>query len=155
MKHTELIYARHNRGILAPKIDPSHIGFCELTVVFDGTLEYTVDGTVLRLTAGDMLYIPKGSFRSRSVSKEAADYISFNFTSEEVIDLPMKMEKAIGNDILLLIAAKCQKLSCCIIGFRMNTGIIHNLLTLRHTQEAGTLLKCLRSQFRNLLQLTA
>jgi len=105
MKHTELIYARHNRGILAPKIDPSHIGFCELTVVFDGTLEYTVDGTVLRLTAGDMLYISKGSFRSRSVSKEAADYISFNFLTTEEIGLPRVLRGAVCGEIVLLTAA--------------------------------------------------
>jgi hypothetical protein len=105
MKQSEIIYVRHNRGIIAPKISPTHIGFCELTIVFDGALEYTVGDTLHRLTAGDVLFLPQGSLRARSVLKETADYISFNFLSSEEVRLPCVLKGAVSSEILLLVAA--------------------------------------------------
>ena len=57
--------------------------------------------------------------------------------------------------ILPGITAQRKQFFRCIIGFRMDTGIIKNLLALRHTQEACTLLVSLGSQLGNLFQLTS
>lgn len=81
------------------------IRFYELTLLLRGSLKYTGNGKPLDMKEGDIICLPPDTIRTREEGEEKSDYISFNFTSEEVIDLPMKMEKAIGNDILLLIAA--------------------------------------------------
>lgn len=100
-----LTYARHNTDVITNKIPPMTIRFYELTLLLRGSLKYTGNGKPLDMKEGDIICLPPDTIRTREEGEEKSDYISFNFTSEEVIDLPMKMEKAIGNDILLLIAA--------------------------------------------------
>ena len=105
MNNINLTYVRHNTDAVTNKIPPSTIRFYELTLLLRGTLHYTANGKRLDMVEGDVICLPPDTLRTREEGEEKSDYISFNFTSEEAVELPLKMEKAIGNDILLLIAA--------------------------------------------------
>lgn len=59
---------------------PAHrLKYWDLTLVFKGTLEYTVDGTSYTVGPNDVILIPAGSVRQRP-GGYAAKYVSFNFT---------------------------------------------------------------------------
>lgn len=100
-----LTYVRHNVDAATNKIPPSNIRFYELTLLLRGRLSYTENGRPLELVQGDVICLPPDTLRTREEGSEKSDYVSFNFTTDEDIGLPVKMEKVIGNDILLLIAA--------------------------------------------------
>ena len=76
----------------------NQINFHELTVVLDGVLEYTVNGTNYPVEKGDIIYIKKGDIRQRKPIKNA-DYISLNFYAEESFEFPVVF-KAGTSDIL-------------------------------------------------------
>lgn len=105
MNELDLVYVRHNADVITNKISPSNIRFYELTLLLRGSLHYTANGVRLDMVQGDIICLPPDTLRTREEGKEKSDYISFNFMSEEAIELPLKMEKVIGNDILLLVAA--------------------------------------------------
>ena len=105
MNKLDLQYVRHNTGTKSTKIPPSNIRFYELTLLLHGELNYVADGTRLEMKSGDVICLPPDTLRTREAGGEKSDYISFNFTSQEAIDLPLKLDGAVGNDVLLLVAA--------------------------------------------------
>lgn len=105
MSDLSLFYVRHNHGAPAPIIHESVIGYCDLTVVLEGTLQYRIDGTPLSLSAGDVLLLGKGTLRAREAGTERVDYISFNFYTETPPSLPTVMRGAARSEIKLIIAA--------------------------------------------------
>jgi AraC-like DNA-binding protein len=105
MNDINLTYVRHNTDAIANKIPPNTIWFYELTLLLRGKLSYTGNGKTLDMEQGDVICLPPDTLRTREDGEDKSDYISFNFTSDTPVDLPVKMEKAVGNDILLIIAA--------------------------------------------------
>ena len=105
MKALDLIYVRHNNETPASRITASVIRYYELTLLLRGSLVYTANGEKISLKQGDVIFLTPGTIRAREKGSERSDYVSFNFTSEDEIILPTKLEKAIGNELLFLTAA--------------------------------------------------
>ena len=105
MKIVNLVYVRHNMGGKAPRINPKPIAYCDLTVVINGELEYTVNGKKIFLESGDVICIPEGAIRERRKSEEDVDYVSFNFICDREVNLPLHLKNGVHSDVLLLIAA--------------------------------------------------
>ena len=110
MNKLDLQYVRHNTGTKSTKIPPSNIRYYELTLLLHGELCYTADGTRIDMKSGDVICLPPDTLRARESGGEKSDYISFNFTSQDPIELPLKLEGAVANDVLLLVAA-CDEIS--------------------------------------------
>lgn len=105
MKTLDLTYSRHNVNS-PPLASSTHkLNSNDLTLVIKGTLEYTVDGKKYILKDGDMIFIPVGSICSRASTLDNVDYISFNFTTDNEIHLPIYCEDAIHTEIFILISA--------------------------------------------------
>lgn len=105
MNDMNLIYVRHRVGEIAPGISQKPIPYYDLTMVIKGELDYVIDGEKIHLESGDLIFIPDGATRARLESREAADYISFNFTCDREIKLPLHLKNAVHSDALLLVAA--------------------------------------------------
>ena len=105
MNNVNLVYVRHRVGEIAPRIAPKPIPYFDLTMVIKGELDYVIDGERLHLESGDLIFIPEGAVRERLECKELVDYVSFNFTSDREIRLPLHLKNAVHSDALLLIAA--------------------------------------------------
>ena len=86
-------------------INPKPIAYCDLTVVINGELEYNVNGKKVCLESGDVICIPEGAVRERKESEGEVDYVSFNFTCDREIRLPLQLKNAVHSDVLLLVAA--------------------------------------------------
>lgn len=76
----------------------------ELTIVFKGRLDYAVNGVAVPLEKGDIIFIKKDSLRQRKPVCDA-DYISFNFNTEEPLDLPIFMKDAVSDVVDNLLQA--------------------------------------------------
>lgn len=105
MKQLNLIYVRHNLHRRATQIAEAPIPFNDITVLIKGTLDYTVNGKRVTLNGGDVIFMPEGVIRSRAESPDNADYISFNFTSEDTPTLPLVLRDAVRGELRLLVAA--------------------------------------------------
>ena len=109
----KLIYVRHRKGEPSVQILKKEIPFCELTIVFKGTIEYRVNGERVTLRDGDAVFIPQGSVRERDLCRDDVDYISFNFSVDEELSLPIFLPNILTRDIrlLLIISMRLFKLS--------------------------------------------
>lgn len=81
------IFYRHNKSGTAPAVEKSVISFFDLTFVLSGSLFYYINGERIDIRANEGILIPLGALRERESS--AAEYISFNFTETEVLDIPL------------------------------------------------------------------
>ncbi len=105
MKSLNLLYSRHNVDRPCGELKLTRIPYCDLTVVFKGALEYTVDGKSVTVNGGDMIFMPEGTSRERKQSAGNVDYISFNFVSESKIELPVFVGGAVHSEIILVVGA--------------------------------------------------
>lgn len=104
---TDLFFYRHNKHQQrVQSMQPNKIHFCELTICLDGKLDYFVDNVSVPLRAGDIVFIADGQMRSRMGYDEYADYVSFNFRTDEPICLSAHQKKVVDKEIRLL-------LMCC------------------------------------------
>ena len=105
MKNLNLTLARHNINT-PPRYSSLHqINFNDLTLVLKGSLEYTVNGKIYTLCDGDMIFMPPGTTYIRKNSTDNVDYISFNFHTDDKIQLPMFLKNAVHSETLMLISA--------------------------------------------------
>ena len=109
MNELNLIYVRHNRYGIAPRISPREIPYHELTLLLDGGMEYRINGEAVPLRSGDLILVRKGELRERVANMDRVDYISFNFDCEDTYGLPRYIQKGVGREIQHLIAA-CDEL---------------------------------------------
>ena len=100
----ELFYYRHSANRAHSGITPKAIGFFEITAVFDGCLEYTVDGKECPVSKGDIIFIKKGSVRARRPFA-SANYVSLNFYADTVSDFPVLMSGAVSDTVYALLLA--------------------------------------------------
>jgi len=105
MRNIELRYGRHHFDKLAGKISSAVIPYYDLTLVLRGSLEYIINGEKVLLGSGDVICMPPGTMRERVAGRVRSDYVSFNFTSSEPVSIPLKTEKAVAKDVVLLISA--------------------------------------------------
>ncbi|MBR2964998.1 MAG: helix-turn-helix transcriptional regulator [Clostridia bacterium] len=70
-------------------ISPERIDYYDMTLVFKGRLIYTANGQRLTVEAGDVILLPPSTLRTRLPLSEPVHYVSFNFNSDEKIDLQM------------------------------------------------------------------
>ncbi len=105
MRTLDLLYFNHNRTKPAGFIHKRHIPYNELTVVIKGRLDYTIGGARVSISDGEAIFIPSGTERGREANSEVADYVSFNFTTDEDIELPLLISGATVSDALLIITA--------------------------------------------------
>ena len=105
MKALELIYIRHNRNTPAYCIPKKQISYFDLTLVLKGTVTYCIDSQSITLNDGDAILIPPGALRERIESEGNVDYISFNFKTDEKLELPVFISNAVSGDVRLLIAS--------------------------------------------------
>ena len=102
MKNLNLIHSRHNVNAPPRKSSLSKINFNDLTLVIKGTLEYTINDRKYIACDGDMIFMPAGTAYVRKNSPDNADYISFNFTTEDEIHLPIFSKDVIHTEMLCL-----------------------------------------------------
>ena len=100
----EVVYYRHNRGLAPFAIKRQTFAVCELTLVEKGELLYRIDGAPFRVAAGDAVFVMPGSTRERPAG-EAADYVSFNFQTAHLPELPTLLPGVLGETERALIAA--------------------------------------------------
>jgi YesN/AraC family two-component response regulator len=105
MRNLKLIYSRHNFTSPAQAITPQIAPYCELTLVLRGRLEYVVDGRQISLDEGDAVFIKTGQTRARKKHDTLGDYVSFNFETQDSINLPTLIKSAVHSEEHLLIAA--------------------------------------------------
>ena len=67
-------------------------------------MHYTVNGVAVPLEKGDIIFIKQDSIRQRA-SVSDANYISFNFKTEDPLDLPVFMKDAVSDVVYHLLQA--------------------------------------------------
>jgi AraC-like DNA-binding protein len=100
----ELLYYRHNLKSSQSAIAPHYINFDEITAVFEGTLVYTINGVEYNVNAGDIIYIRKGSSRSRKPI-DKANYVSLNFSPIENYSFPILFEGGLSEILRLFLTS--------------------------------------------------
>ena len=100
-----LNYFRYHNEKRVEAIAPNVISYYDLTLVLKGTLEYRINNKRVTVGENDVLLLPPGTKRERERTEGETTYVSFNFLSEEGIDLPLLMEDAVGKDIRMMIYA--------------------------------------------------
>lgn len=101
----KVIYYRHNRA-MPPIVLPRQVmAICELTFVEKGSLFYRVDGNPVQVNAGDAVFVMAGSTRERPAVGGPVDYVSFNFRTAHLPELPPLLPAVLGETEKALIAA--------------------------------------------------
>lgn len=100
----KLFYYRHNIKQTQIPITLQNINFFELTVVFDGKLEYIVNGTPYCVCGGDIIFLKNGCYRQRKASS-GVDYISINFFSEDTFDYPTLFQDGVSEIVRPILQA--------------------------------------------------
>lgn len=106
-----LIYYRHNKYRTACKIAPNTINFYEVTLVFKGVLNYSIDGVRVEADSGDMIFLKKGCLREREQSVNSVDYVSFNITSTQGLDMPALIKNVADNNEIKIMVAACNEIT--------------------------------------------
>jgi YesN/AraC family two-component response regulator len=99
----KLLYYRHNLKHSHEIIQPHKITFNEITIVLDGVLYYKVNGKPITLNKGDVIFIGQGNTRYREPCFQT-NYVSINFKSDKIVNLPVKIEDGLSHTIRNLIS---------------------------------------------------
>ena len=100
----ELFYYRHGVNRTQPEMTRKTIAFYEIPAVFDGCLEYSVDGDEYPVSKGDIIFVKKGSVRSRRPFS-GANYVSLNFYADTTPDFPVLIHGAVSDTVYALFLA--------------------------------------------------
>jgi len=86
-------------------MDATLIHYYDLTMVMEGRLLYVVQDKPMLLEEGDIMLLPPGTKRQRLALDEPVHYVSFNFRTEEHIDLPPLMKDSVTGEVRALFKA--------------------------------------------------
>ena len=100
-----LHYYRYHQEKHVEAIPPSVIPYYDLTIVLEGKLEYRVNNRRVTVAENGFVLMPPGSKRERFRSEEKTMYVSFNFRTDESLNVPLTGENAAGKDIRMMIYA--------------------------------------------------
>ncbi len=92
-----------HKNAIPNAIRPYIIHYTEVTLVLNGCMEYGEGSRRLPLKAGDILYLKEGTLRSRKEGSGIAEYISFNFNTEQEYDLPSVIQGGINREVRYLL----------------------------------------------------
>ena len=105
MINLTLHYYRFHKEKRVEPIAPSVIPYYDLTMVLEGRLEYRINNRRVTLGENDLVLMPPGSKRERFGSDAPATYVSFNFRTDESLDVPLAPVNAVGKEIRMMIHA--------------------------------------------------
>lgn len=105
MKDLKMIYSVHHTDYFAVQITNANLYFYDLTIMLNGALDYTINGTTFRIESGDAVLVPIGCTLSRKRGEKKSDYISFNFTTSHPLGLPHMITKCVDSTVSLLVTA--------------------------------------------------
>jgi len=104
MKLSLHYYKFHNESSVQ-EIRPAVIPYYDLTIVLSGRLLYRVNHKEVTVREGGFILMPPETRRERFALAEKTTYVSFNFTTDEPLFLPLTMENAVGGDVRMMIYA--------------------------------------------------
>ncbi|MBQ9369488.1 MAG: helix-turn-helix transcriptional regulator [Clostridia bacterium] len=105
MKKPTLHYYRFHVEKIVDAISPTVIPYYDLTMVLEGRMEYRVNNRRISLEAGSAVLMPPATKRERIRTEGKTTYVSFNFRTEETIDLPLVLDGAVGKEIKMMVYA--------------------------------------------------
>ncbi len=100
----KLILWRHNQQKNANELKRLALRHYDLTIVLKGSLHYRINGTKVSVSDNEIIFINPNDIRERQGTKQPVNYISFNFTTEEPLNLPLKLPESVNHEIKLLIS---------------------------------------------------
>jgi len=101
----DVFYYRNTKRLSIFGLVTEAIDYYDLTMVVKGELSYLVNNEHILLQSNDVILLPPGTVRSRFERDNTVNYISFNFYTDEKIDLPLLMKGALTGEILSLFTA--------------------------------------------------
>lgn len=104
MKIEKITYLKHLKKKVAGKLSKTNITYNDLTIVLGGRLEYIISGKTCTLNPTDILFVKRGESRERHVNGNISEYVSFNFITDEPIELPTLMSGYLTPEINMLIS---------------------------------------------------
>lgn len=84
---------------------PSVIPYHDLTMVLEGCLEYRINNRRITLRENDLILLPPGTKRERLRTEGKTTYVSYNFHTDEPLDIPLHLKDAVGKEIRMMIYA--------------------------------------------------
>ena len=104
MRVEKITYIKHRKRKVAGRLNKTKITYNDLTILLAGRLEYTISGRSYTLLPSDILFVKRGEERERHITDDVSEYISFNFITDEPIELPTLMKSYNTNEITMLTA---------------------------------------------------
>ncbi len=91
-------YNQHEYDTVIPLVKLK-LPFHALTILLDGEMVYYVNGKRIVLHDGDVIFIPKGTVRTREEVRNSR-YVSYNFFDENIDVLPLLSQGLLSNAAL-------------------------------------------------------
>ena len=91
-------YNQHEYDTVIPLVKLK-LPFHDLTILLDGEMVYYVNGKRIVLHDGDVIFIPKGTVRTREEVRNSR-YVSYNFFDENIDVLPLLSQGLLSNAAL-------------------------------------------------------
>ena len=98
-------YYRFHQEKKVEPILPSVIPYYDLTMVFEGSLEYRINNRLVKVKENDLILLPPSTKRERFRTDGKTTYVSYNFRLEEPLDLPIFLENAVRKEIRMMVYA--------------------------------------------------
>ena len=101
----DVFHYRNEKILDVFQLHPCIIEYYDLTMVLAGEFTYWVNKQEITLKQGDVMLLPPGTHRARDQQTKEVHYVSFNFFTEQKIDLPPIMRGAVNAEICALFKA--------------------------------------------------
>ncbi len=105
MENVTVHYYRYRQERKVEPIVSSVIPYYDLTMVLEGSMEYRINYKKVTLRPNDLILMPPGTRRERFLTSGRVTYVSFNFLTDDPIDLPLTIEGAVGKEIRMMVYA--------------------------------------------------
>lgn len=100
----ECIFYHHNRTGKQEELPAVRLAFSGFTFLFEGEMNYRVNGEEIRLLPGDVVFLPEGCERFREKTNKT-EHISFHFHTPAPLDLPVFLPGGLTHPVRQLLAA--------------------------------------------------